>query len=213
MGIVYNKNLVKEKIDSWDVLWNEKYKGQIIMIDGSRDTMGITLKKLGYSLNSVKKNELKRAQEELVKQKPLVKAYLVDTYKDLMISEEAAMALAWSGDAMFLIDENPNLDYAIPKEGTNLWFDSMCIPITSKHKDDAELFINYMLRPEVAKKNTEYVGFSTPNKETMKILPKEITENKIAYPSQDIIKKSEVFNDLGEYTSEYDKIWTEIKSY
>ena len=213
MGIVYNKKLVKEEINSWDALWNTKYKGRIVMIDGSRDTIGITLKKLGYSLNSTNTQELKKAEQELIRQKPLVMAYQVDTYKDMMISEEAVMSLAWSGDAMFLIAENPNLDYVVPKEGTNVWVDSMCIPITSKHKSDAELFINYMLRPSIGKENSEYVGYSTPNSEVKKILPKEILEDKIAYPSDDVLKNGEVFNDLGEYTSIYDRMWTEIKSY
>ena len=213
MGIVYNKTKVKEPVDSWNVLWNSKYKGQILMIDSPRDTIGITLKKLGYSLNTKNPDELKKAEEELMKQKALVKSYEVDTYKDQMIAEEASMSLAWSMDAMLLIRENPNLAYAIPKEGTNLWFDSMAIPVTSKHKKEAELFINYMLRPEVAMKNAEYIKISTPNVEAMKLLPEEVRTNKYLYPDGDVFKNGEVFTDLGEFTKEYDRMWTEIKSY
>lgn len=213
MGIVYNKTKVKEPVDSWNVLWNSKYKGQILMIDSPRDTIGITLKKLGYSLNTKNPDELKKAEDELIKQKPLVKSYEVDTYKDQMIAEEASMSLAWSMDAMLLIRENPNLAYAIPKEGTNLWFDSMAIPVTSKHKKEAELFINYMLRPEVAMKNAEYIKISTPNVEAMKLLPEEVRTNKYLYPDGDVFKNGEVFTDLGEFTKEYDRMWTEIKSY
>lgn len=213
MGIVYNKTKVKEPIDSWNALWNSKYKGQILMIDSPRDTIGITLKKLGYSLNTKNPDELKKAEDELIKQKPLVKSYEVDTYKDQMIAEEASMSLAWSMDAMLLIRENPNLAYSIPKEGTNLWFDSMAIPVTSKHKKEAELFINYMLRPEVAMKNAEYIKISTPNVEAMKLLPEEVRTNKYLYPDGDVFKNGEVFTDLGEFTKEYDRMWTEIKSY
>lgn len=213
MGIVYNKTKVKEPVDSWNALWNSKYKGQILMIDSPRDTIGITLKKLGYSLNTKNPDELKKAEDELIKQKPLVKSYEVDTYKDQMIAEEASMSLAWSMDAMLLIRENPNLAYAIPKEGTNLWFDSMAIPVTSKHKKEAELFINYMLRPEVAMKNAEYIKISTPNVEAMKLLPEEVRTNKYLYPDGDVFKNGEVFTDLGEFTKEYDRMWTEIKSY
>ena len=120
MGIVYNKNMVTEPVDSWKILWDEKYAGKILMLDSSRDTIGVTLKMLGYSLNTKNMDELNEAKEALIAQKPLVRAYEVDTYKDQMIAEEAAMALCWSGDAMLLIEENENLAYAIPQEGTNL---------------------------------------------------------------------------------------------
>ncbi|MFZ5969369.1 MAG: ABC transporter substrate-binding protein [Bacillota bacterium] len=213
MGIIYNKIIVEGEVDSWNALWDETYKGNILMLDSSRDTIGITLKKLGYSLNTRNVEELEKAKEELIKQKPLVKAYEVDAYKDMMIAGEGAMALTWSGDAMLLVDENPDLAYAIPKEGTNLWFDGMAVPITSKHKREAELFIDYMMRPEVAAKCAEYVMYSTPNVEAMKLLPEEITDNELAYPKGNIMEKGEVFIDLGEFTTEYDRVWTEIKSY
>lgn len=213
MGIVYNTKKVEEGIDSWNALWDEKYKGDIVMIDSVRDTVGITLKKLGYSLNTRDINELEAAKEELIKQKPLVKAYEVDAYKDMMISGEAAMALAWSGDAMLLIEENPDLAYVIPKEGTNLWFDTMAVPTTSKHKREAELFIDYMMRPDVAAKCAEYVMYATANVEAMKLLPPEMIEDELAYPKGNIFEKGEVFVDLGEFTTEYDRIWTEIKAH
>ncbi|WZL75075.1 spermidine/putrescine ABC transporter substrate-binding protein [Clostridiaceae bacterium 35-E11] len=213
MGIVYNTKKVEEKIDSWDALWDEKYKGDIVMIDSVRDTVGITLKKLGYSLNTRNMDELEAAKEELIKQKPMVKAYEVDAYKDMMISGEAAMALAWSGDAMLLVEENPDLAYVIPEEGTNLWFDTMAVPTTSKHKREAELFIDYMMRPDVAAKCAEYVMYATANVEAMNLLPPEITEDELAYPKGNIFEKGEVFVDLGKFTTEYDRIWTEIKAH
>ncbi|MBF8984622.1 spermidine/putrescine ABC transporter substrate-binding protein [Lutibacter sp. B2] len=213
MGILYNKKKVKEPVDSWNILWNEKYKGQIIMLDSPRDTIGITLKKLGYSLNTKDIKELEEAQKELIKQKPLVKAYLVDEYRNIMIAGEAAMSLVWSGEAIRIANENEDLAYAIPNEGTNLWFDGMAIPTTSKHKREAELFINYMMRPDVAKKTAETIGYATANKEAVKLLPEEMRNNKGLYPDGDILNEGEVFNDLGEFTTEYDRVWTEIKSY
>ncbi|WP_408606956.1 ABC transporter substrate-binding protein [Geosporobacter subterraneus] len=213
MGIIYNTKLVDEEIDSWDALWNPKYSRSIVMIDSARDTIGITLKKLGYSLNTRSIEELEKAKAELIRQKELVKAYEVDAYKDMMIAGEAAMALAWSGDAMLLLEENPDLAYVIPKEGTNLWFDAMAIPTTSKHKREAELFIDYMMRPEVAAKCAAYVMYATANVEAMKLLPEELTEDELAYPKGNIFEKGEVFIDLGEFTTEYDRVWTEIKAY
>lgn len=213
MGIVYNTKKVSDPVESWDILWNPKYKGQIIMIDSPRDTIGITLKKLGYSLNTRNLEELKEAKEELMKQKELVKSYEVDTYKTQMIAGEAAMSLCWSGDAMLLIDENPDLAYAIPKEGTNLWFDAMAIPKTSQHKEEAEKFINFMLRPDIAAENTEYIKFSTANTEAVNLLPEEMSMNEYMYPKIPLEELGEVFVDLGEFTTEYDRAWTEIKAY
>jgi len=212
MGIVYNKNIVTEPVDSWKILWDEKYAGKILMLDSSRDTIGVTLKMLGYSLNTKNIDELNLAKAELIEQKPIVRAYEVDTYKDQMIAEEAAMALCWSGDAMLLMAENENLAYAIPKEGTNLWFDGMAIPKTSQNKELAETFINYMMRPEVAAKNSDYIKFASPNKAALEFLPAEEVNNEYLYPSGDIGQLGEVFLDLGEFTTEYDKAWTEIKS-
>lgn len=213
MGVVYNKTKVTDPVTSWDILWNPKYKGQIIMIDSPRDTIGITLKKLGYSLNTRELAELEAAKQELMKQKELVKSYEVDTYKTQMIAGEAAMSLAWSGDAMLLIEENPDLAYAIPQEGTNLWFDAIAIPTTSKNKKEAEMFIDFMLRPDIAAENADYIKYSTPNVEAMKLLPEEVQNNDYMYPKVLLSELGEVFVDLGEFTTEYDRAWTEIKAY
>lgn len=209
-GIVYNSTTVKETVDSWDILWNEKYKCEIVMFNSLRDTIAISLKRLGYSINSVNTKEIEEAKKELVAQKPLVRAYVVDEVKDIMRQGEAAMAVVWSGDAVTLLNENPDLKYAIPKEGSNKWFDSMVIPKGAKNKKEAELFINYMTRPDVAKKNVEYIGYSTPNKEAYKLLDEETRNNKAAYPDKESLKNSEVFTDLGENIRYYDKAWTEV---
>ncbi|KNF09528.1 spermidine/putrescine-binding periplasmic protein PotD [Gottschalkia purinilytica] len=212
VGILYNKTMVKEPVDSWNILWDSKYKGKILMIDSQRDSIGVALKKLGYSMNSTDPKQLEEAKSELMKQKPLVLSYVGDEGKDMMIGEEAAMSVVWSGDAVYTMSENENLAYAIPKEGTNYWFDSVVIPKTSKHKKEAELFINFLCRPEIAQKNAEYVGYSTPNKETMKKLDPKLVKNKALYPNEELMKNSEVFRDLGDSIKLYDTIWTEVKS-
>lgn len=212
LGIIYNTKMIKDEITSWNDIWNPKYKGQILMLDSQRDSIGIALKKLGYSVNSKNTNELNKAKEELMKQKPLVYAYVGDEVKDQMVEGEAAIAVVWSGDALTMMENNENLEYIIPKEGTNLWFDNMVIPKGSEHKKEAEMFINFMTEAEISKKNVEYIGYSTPNKEAQKLLPKEIIENPTAYPSDEVIKKSEVFIDLGNFIKEYDKVWTNVKA-
>ena len=131
VGILYNKTMVTEPVDSWSILWDEKYKKQIIMSDSERDSIGVTLKMLGYSMNTKNIDELEEAKQKMIEQKPLVLAYLVDEAKDMMVAESAAMAVVWSGDALIAMGENENLAYAIPKEGTNYWFDCMVIPSTS----------------------------------------------------------------------------------
>ena len=134
------------------------------MVDSPRDAFALALKKLGYSLNTINPQELEAAKKELIKQKSsgLVRAYMVDEVKDAMLSGEAALAVVWSGDAITLMDENPDLGYAFPKEGSNKWFDALCIPKNAKHKENAEKFINFLCDPENAKENVEYIGYSTP---------------------------------------------------
>ena len=212
VGLIYNKDVVKEDVDSWDILWNPKYKGNIMMFDSVRDTMGIALKKLGYSMNTTDLKEINEAKDVLMKQKDLVLAYVNDEGKDRLLGEEVAMGIIYSGDAVTLMDENPNLDYAIPKEGSNKWVDAMCIPKTAQNKKEAELFINFLLDPENAKINAEYIGYSIPNDGALKLLDKEITENPVAYPSQEVLNKCETFIDLGDKIKLYDRAWIELKS-
>jgi len=212
VGILYNKNMVKETVDSWKILWDAKYSKQILMLDSLRDSIGITLKMLGYSLNTKDDEELEEAKEMLIKQKPLVLAYVGDEVKDKMIGGEAALAVVWSGDAVYMKRENSDLEYVVPKEGSNIWFDSIVIPKTSQNKKEAELFINFLCDPEIAYRNTDYIGYSTPNKEALKLLPEEVTSDKTAYPDESILADCEVFEDLADSLVKYDRIWTEVKA-
>lgn len=212
VGIIYNKKMVDDKVDSWDILWNEKYKNQIIMLYSQRDSIAVALKKLGYSMNTRDIKELEEAKQELINQKPLVYAYLGDEVKDVMIGGEAALAVVWSGDAVAMIRENSDLEYVIPKEGTNLWFDNMVIPKSTKNKEAAEKFINFMCRPDIAAKNADYIGYSTPIPEAVKLLPEDIRNSKVAYPEDEKIENTEIFKDPKDIIQVYDKIWTDVTS-
>lgn len=212
LGIIYNKSNVSEPLTSWTDLWNPKYEGQIVMLNSQRDSLAVALLKLGYSMNTRDINELEQAKDELIAQKPLVKAYMGDEVKDAIISGEADIAVVYSGDAVAMIRENPELEYVIPSEGTNLWFDAMVIPSTTQNKDLAEKFIDFMTRPDIAVKNAEYIGYSSPIPEAVALLPEEVQNDPDAYPSAEVLQKTEVFKDPMDIIQEYDRIWTEITS-
>ncbi len=144
VGILYNTTMVTDPVDSWNILWDEKYAGEILMYDSMRDTIGITLKKLGYDINTRNEEDILAAQEALIAQKPLVRAYLTDDIKMELINGNAAMGVVYSGDAVYCISENPVLAYVVPKEGSNVWFDNIIIPKTSQHTAEAEKFIDFL---------------------------------------------------------------------
>lgn len=211
VGIIYNKTMVDPLI-KWEDLWDEKYNGEIIMLKSQRDTLAVALKKLGYSMNTRDLKELEEAKEELIKQKPLVYSYLGDEIKDAIVQENAGIGVVWSGDAVAMIRNNPNLEYIIPEEGTNLWFDAMVIPKESENKELAEKFIDFMLRPEISAKNADYIGYSTPISKARELLPEDIKNSLVAYPRDDMIENVEIFKDPSDIIVEYDRIWTEIMS-
>ena len=214
VGILYNKTLVDEPIDSWSVLWNPEYKDQILMQDSVRDALGVTLKYLGYSLNSTDLDELTQAKNMLLEQKPLVQAYVIDQVRDKMIGNEAAIGIIYSGEAIYTQSENPDLEYVIPKEGSNVWIDSWVIPKNAKNKENGEAFINFLCRPDIALKNFEYITYSTPNKAARELIEDESIRNStIAFPDATQLEKCETFKYLGdENTRLYNSIWKEIKS-
>ena len=212
VGIIYNKSMVSEPLDSWADLWDDQYKGQIVMLNSQRDTLAVALMKLGYSLNSRDLNELEEAKQELINQKPLVLAYMGDEVKDAIIGGEAAIGVVWSGDAVAMIRENPDLEYVIPTEGTNLWFDAMVIPKSAENKEAAEKFIDFMSRPDIAAKNAEYIGYSSPVPEAVDLLPEDVQNDPDAYPNEEVLKNTEIFKDPLDIIQTYDKIWTEITS-
>lgn len=213
VGIIYNKTMVSGTVDSWDVLWDEKYKDNILMFDNSRDAFGIALKKLGYSQNTTDENELNAAAAELKKQKPLVQAYVMDEIFDKMEAGEAAVAPYYAGDAITMIDENPDLAFAIPKEGTNRFVDAMVIPKGAPNKDNAEKFINFICEGEIAAEICEYIGYSTPNQAAYDLLDEDMKNNTIAYPSQDVLDNTELFLNLpAAVNQKLQDLWLEVKT-
>ncbi|MDR1620640.1 MAG: spermidine/putrescine ABC transporter substrate-binding protein [Clostridiales bacterium] len=212
VGILYNTTMVTEPVTSWKIFWDEKYAGQILMYDSIRDTIGITLKMLGYSVNTRDEAHIREAEAALTAQKPLVKAYLDDPIKDTMIRGNGAMAVVYSGDAVLCIEENPDLAYVVPDEGSNVWFDNIIIPKTSRHTAYAEAFINFLCDAEIARANTEYIGYSTPNKAALALLDEERIADETYNPSQETLDRCEVFRDLGDFIEVYNKAWTRIKA-
>ena len=214
VGILYNKTMVDEPIDSWSVLWDEKYIDNILMQDSVRDAFAVALKYKGHSLNSPDLDELEEAKELLIEQKPLVQAYVIDQVRDKMIGNEAAIGVIYSGEAIYTQLENPNLEYVIPKEGSNVWIDSWVIPKNAKHKENAEAFINFLCRPDIAKMNFDYITYSTPNTAARELIEDPAIRNsKIAFPDASELERCETFQFLGDKNDAiYNKLWREIKS-
>ena len=214
VGILYNKTMVDEPIDSWSVLWDEEYIDNILMQDSVRDAFAVALKYKGHSLNSTDLDELEEAKELLIEQKPLVQAYVIDQVRDKMIGNEAAIGVIYSGEAIYTQLENPNLEYVIPKEGSNVWIDSWVIPKNAKHKENAEAFINFLCRPDIAKMNFDYITYSTPNTAARELIEDPAIRNsKIAFPDASELERCETFQFLGDKNDAiYNKLWREIKS-
>lgn len=214
VGILYNKKMVDEPVDSWGILWDKKYEDSILMQDSVRDAFAVALKYLGYSLNSTDLDELEAAKNLLIEQKPLVQAYVIDQVRDKMIGGEAALGVIYSGEALYCQQENPDLDYVIPKEGTNIWIDSWVIPKNAKNVENAEAFINFLCRPDIAKMNFDYITYSIPNTADRDLIEDESLRNSpIAFPDDSKLENCETFRFLGDDNDAlYNRLWREIKS-
>lgn len=212
VGIMYNTKMVDEPVTSWSILFDEKYKKKILMQNSVRDAFAVALKYLGYSLNTLNERELSEATDLLIAQKPLVQAYVVDQVRDKMIKNAAALGVIYSGEAIYMQRENPDLEYVVPDEGSNVWIDGWVIPSNSRNKEGAEAWINYMCRPDVALKNFDYITYSTPNEAARELIEDEdIKYSKIAFPDADVLERCEVFNYLGSQGDMlYDSYWTKI---
>ena len=213
-GILYNEDLVSGTIDSWDALFGETYKGQVLMMNSQRDTIGLALKKLGYSMNSRDEKELTEAQELLVNQKTsgIPAGYLLDETKDKMVGNEAALAVVYSGDALYAMNKNEKLNYVVPKEGSNVWVDGMCIPKGSQNKECAEAFINFMCREDIAQMNMDYITYSTPIQAVADGLKEEdVRTYAVMNPSDEVIARCEFFHDITDCMDLYEKVWMEVR--
>lgn len=213
VGIIYNTTMVDKPVDSWDILWDPDYAGQILMFDNPRDAFGIALKKLGYSQNTTDPAQLDEATELLKAQRPVVQAYVMDQIFAKMSSGEAAIAPYYAGDFFTMHADNPDLAFCTPKEGTNLFFDAMVVPKTSQNQEAAERFINFMLEPDIALANIEFIGYSTPMTVVREMLDEEVRESPISYPSEELLSRCDVFTNLDAATNEsLQERWTDILS-
>lgn len=220
VGIVYNKSLVEkltgqsadDVITSWSAFWNKDLDDNILMFINSRDSFGIAEKLMGYSLNTTDETEIYKSAQKLKEQKPLVQSYVMDEMFDKMIEGEAAVSPAYSGDIVTMLNQNSDLGYCFPKEGSNLFVDCVCIPKEAKNYQNALKFIDFLLRPDIAKANAEFINYSTPNKGAYALLSEQDKENAIAYPPSEIKSKCETFTDLPQATVNLmENYWIDIR--
>ena len=214
VGLIYNKKYVSEEdIGGWDLLWNTKYSGKILMFDNCRDAFAIAQASLGQSLNSQDPTEMRACAELLATQKPLVQSYVMDQIFDKMIREEAWIAPYYAGDYLYMLEENPDLGFYFPEETFNLFIDCFCIPTSSENKAAAEAYINFLISPEICGQNLEYLGYSAPSSEAKNYMDPEVAENEIAYPSEETLARSESFLYLPTETSQLmDSLWLQVKT-
>lgn len=220
VGVVYNKEVVSSKekdLGSWDLLWNKKYKNQILMFDNSRDALGIALKKMGESYNTSDIDTIRAAGQLLVDQKPLVQAYVVDQIFDKMESGEAAISPCYAGDYVLMCEELGEdadmLGYYVPKEGSNIFVDAMCIPRGAENKLGAELFMNFICEPENMELNTEFIYYSTAETAAKDLLPEELQTSPIMYPSEAEKANLETYINLPVRCRRlYDTLWIRLMS-
>ena len=204
-GIIYNTTMVTDPVYSWSILWNEDYAGQVYMYDAARCTLGVALKLLGYSNNTLDITQLHAARDLLLNQRHrgIVRAFQGDLIRDSMIAGGAALATIYSGCAWWMMGENPDLNFAIPIEGTQFFVDAMVIPATSTRQAEAEKFINFMMRPDIAYLNTSWIGYSTTNTAALEMLPEYWRNSQVFWPTDEVVARGDMFRDLGDFRQEY----------
>ncbi len=211
-GIVLNtKNVKPESLRRWKDLWDPRFKGSLMLLDDVRDVFSMALKILGYSINDTDEAHIRQAYELLKELTPNVKIYNSETPKVFLIEEEVMAGMTWNGEAFKAKRENPNIAYVYPEEGALLWMDNLAIPSGAKHVESAYRFIDYLLRPDVAKVICEQIGYATPNLEARKLLSKETLENRMVYPADSDLSKTEIQNDVGDAVTIYEKYWQLLK--
>lgn len=214
MGILYDTNVIPEgEITSWNDLWKSKYKGRIVMPDSMRDTLGIALKAKGYSLNTTNKAEISDAADYLMQQKPLVYKYANDSARDLILGGACDIAVVWNGEVLYTQEENPDLTYVIPKEGSEHFTDAWAMPAAAKHKDAGLAWINFMLEKQVAEVNFEYLTYSIPNVSVIEMNKDNPANMGVLFPEDDVLTKCEALKNLGsEVDDMYTEFWKKFKS-
>ncbi len=194
-GLVINRSYIKEKVDSWNILWNPKYKGKMALLNDPEDIMAVALSLLGYSMNTTNPAQLEEGREKLLQQKPLLAGYLdFLAIRDMLITNKLWAAHQFSGDGMYAVDKNRALEYIIPKEGALIWVDAMAVPRDPPHKYTAEVFINYILDAKVSAKITNYLWYASPNVAARPYILREILKSPSLYPSEEVLKKCETYH-------------------
>ena len=214
IGILYNRKMVSDPVDSWNILWNPKYKGQILMQDSIRDAFMVALMKDGFDPNTTDQEEIDEATQDLIDQEPLVQAYVVDQVRDKMIGNEAALGVIYSGEATFTLRENPDLAYVIPKEGSNVWLDCWVITKHARNKKAALQWIDFLSREDIALKNFEFITYSTPNIRAQEAIEDPMIRNsKAIFPDADTLARCRTYSYLGkEGDEQYSEAWKKVKS-
>lgn len=212
VGIGYRKSKVPEP-DSWGLLLDsDKYAGRIALLADARMVMGLALKYLGYSMNSKSEDEVNKARDLLIKQKPNIKAFAPDNGQDLLLSGEVDLVMEWNGDIISVMSEDDDIAYIVPKEGTNVWTDNVCIPVGAPHPENAHAFLNHILDKEVNAEIASTIHYATADKAAQALIPAEDLSNPAIYPPEEVIAASESLTDVGDFTPVYDKAWTEVQA-
>ena len=215
VGIIYNTKYVDEAdVTGWELLWNEKYAGKILMFDNSRDAFGIAEYLLGYDVNTTDEAELQACAAKLAEQKPVVQQYVMDQIFDAMENEEAWIAPYYAGDYLTMVEENPDLAFYRPTaQGYNMFIDAMCIPTCCQEKEAAEAFINFLCSPEISSANMEFLGYSVPSTAAKELMDPEVAGSEVAYPDADTLTTGTSFNFLPEETSRYmESLFMEVRN-
>jgi spermidine/putrescine transport system permease protein len=211
-GIGYRKDRVGQITDGWQVLWEEQYRGKIVMLDDMRENFAAALKLSGFSINSHDPAQLEAAKALLDKQKPLLQAYNSSNFQELLVSGDAWLVQGWNGQIVKAARGNPNIGYLLPKEGTTLFIDSFCIPAGASHKTLAHQFINYMLEPETAAAVVNHTGYTVANRAARSYIDKALLSNPALFPDSTVLAKCEMLEDLGDTALMVDRLWTEVRS-
>ena len=215
VGIIYNTKYVDEAdVTGWELLWNEKYAGKILMFDNSRDAFGIAQFLLGYDINTTDTNELRACAEKLKEQKPLVQQYVMDQIYSAMENEEAYIGVYYAGDCMLMMENNENLAFYLPQEqGFNLFIDAMCIPACAQEKEAAELFINFLCQPEISGANMDYICYGSPLSAAKEFMEPYLAESEVVYPAQEVLDKGTSYLFLPEHISRYvESLFMEVRN-
>lgn len=211
VGLIYNKEMVNVEPDSWSILWDDAYKGKILQFDNSRDAFAIAQFLLGIDVNSEDHTLWDKAADKLIEQKPLVKKYVMDEIFNMMESGEAALAPYYAGDYLSMVENNPDLGFVYPKEGTNYFVDAVCIPSSAQNKAGAEAYINFLLDPEIATAIAECICYASPHSEVVNNPDYEYYQNPILYPAEEMYENTQIYRNLSQMTLQYvNSLWDNI---